>query len=226
MFRLFLRNSLRAFKINSPIMISALSFSYTEEDSKYPTSLPAKPIQYYPENELTHRYLLKQSSILSADSANKLLTHHVMALTDGVNKYLELLGELSNMYEHNAVLIDSLSERITEIQVQISELKDYIYDMEFLFGYIRKLCDASAEITFITDSEFVSVQMSERLHAASNTVKELLEKAKLAELDLVMAKQKHISNMDVDTLEDKVITDFEEEAEKIIKDEIDQEKNK
>ena len=171
---------------------STITYTFDEDDENKDSP---RTMKFYRENELTHQFLIKQSTILSSEAASKLLTHTIIALDDAVTRYKTSNSELANMYENDSILLEDHGERVVQLETELSELKDFINDTELLFIYVKNLCNANAQVTFITNSELASIQISERLFVAENQFKELMSKARLSELDLVKEQSRHIDRI-------------------------------
>ncbi len=165
--------------------------------------------------ELTHEFLIRQSCLISADSASKVVSHHVAAVEDTVARHVAVMAELANLYEDGvAALTDDGAQTVMELRARSAELKKTVADLELLSHFVKKLLEANAEACFLAGADFASVQASERLQSAGRALEALFEKSKAAEMDLVRAHQVHIGNVDraIKTLEDR--KKEKEEAEK------------
>lgn len=157
--------------------------------------MPTEPVKFQEDQQqLTHEFLVRQSSVVSAEKASSLVTHYTCAVQDAAGQYIATASELANLYEASvsASLTEEGDLRVGQLRLKCSELKQTLADLEMLSHFVKKLGDANAEVCFLAGAEFASVQASERLLSAMRTVTELFEKARLLELDLVMAQQKHI----------------------------------
>ena len=68
-------------------------FSYSESEAAVPER-PSAPSSF-PESELTHAFLVRQSCVVSADSAAAVLTRYVTMVQDAVDRYAAVTSELA-----------------------------------------------------------------------------------------------------------------------------------
>lgn len=74
-------------------LAAAAPFSYSESEATVP-GRPSEPASF-PVCELTHEFLVRQSCIVSADSAGAVLTRYVTAVQDAVDRYTAVTSELA-----------------------------------------------------------------------------------------------------------------------------------
>ena len=74
-------------------LAAAAPFSYSESETAVPER-PSEPASF-PVCELTHEYLVRQSCVVSADSAGAVLTRYVTAVQDAVGRYTAVTSELA-----------------------------------------------------------------------------------------------------------------------------------
>ena len=77
----------------SPVAAAVAQFSYSESEGAVPErpSVPAS----LPESELSHAFLVRQSCVVSADSAAAVLTRYVTMVQDAVDSYAAVTSELA-----------------------------------------------------------------------------------------------------------------------------------
>ena len=81
----------------SPVAVAVAAavaqFSYSESEGAVPErpSVPAS----LPESELSHAFLVRQSCVVSADSAAAVLTRYVTMVQDAVDSYAAVTSELA-----------------------------------------------------------------------------------------------------------------------------------
>lgn len=83
-------------KLKSALGVSlsaAAPFSYNESEAAVPDR-PRAPASF-PDRELTHEFLVRQSCVLSADSAGTLLTRYMTAVQDAADLYVAASSELA-----------------------------------------------------------------------------------------------------------------------------------
>jgi len=185
-------------------------YNFQEDPSSKESHFPRQPVSL-PPSELSHEFLVRQASTISAEKAAQTLTFVVTAVYDCAMQYLQTLAELANLYEDSVLaLTEEGGQRVAALQAQAETEGKRLRDLELLFTFIRKLLDANAEVCFLTGAEFASTQVihrlrfasqtdafppaqaSERIRAAETTVHTLFNRTKLMELDLARAKQSHI----------------------------------
>jgi hypothetical protein len=87
------------------------SFYYSESDDQVPDK-PSEPV-LFPESELTHSFLVRQSCVSSSESASKVLAHYVAAAQDAAVQYTAAMSELANLYEDRMMaLTEEGGERV------------------------------------------------------------------------------------------------------------------
>ena len=79
--------------ILSVSLAAAAPFSYSESEAAVPER-PREPASF-PVCELTHEFLVRQSCVLSADSAGTLLTRYMTAVQDAADLYVAASSELA-----------------------------------------------------------------------------------------------------------------------------------
>ena len=95
--RLVSRSRLATTAISIPSIRLASSFVLEEETLP---DLPPNPIEIpSTPNQLTNKFLLKQSSVLSAEAAARTLTLLVSTIEDQVDSFIQVTSELANLYE-------------------------------------------------------------------------------------------------------------------------------
>ena len=74
-------------------LAAAAPFSYSESEA----AVPERPRESasFPVCELTHGFLVRQSCVVSADSAGAVLTRYVTAVQDAVDRYTAVTSELA-----------------------------------------------------------------------------------------------------------------------------------
>ena len=125
-----------------PSMRLASSSFVIEEETL--AELPTSPIEIpSTPDQLTNKFLLKQSSILSAEAAARTLTLLVSTIEDHVQAYLEATSQLSNLYELGAQyqLTPAGQDKTLELRSVINEKRKYLHDFELVFAYVQKLME-------------------------------------------------------------------------------------
>ena len=125
-----------------PSMRLASSLFVIEEETL--AELPTSPIEIpSTPDQLTNKFLLKQSSILSAEAAARTLTLLVSTIEDHVQAYLEATSQLSNLYELGAQyqLTPAGQDKTLELRSVINEKRKYLHDFELVFAYVQKLME-------------------------------------------------------------------------------------
>ena len=74
-------------------LAAAAPFSYNESEAAMPDR-PREPASF-PVRELTHEFLVRQSCVLSADSAGAFLTRYMTAVQDAADLYVAASSELA-----------------------------------------------------------------------------------------------------------------------------------
>ena len=184
--------------------ISAISFpsmrlasSFVIEEETLP-ELPQDPIEIPSAAEqLTNKFLLKQSSILSAEAAARTLTLLVSTIEEHVKAFLEATSELSNLYELGShhQLTEAGQDRTLQLRQVINEERKRLHDLELVFAYMQKLMEINSQITFLLDAEYSSTKASQEIHTAATHTRQKFNAVKLAELDLARAHQSHIEKL-------------------------------
>ena len=197
-------------------MRSSTTFAFQE--SSLP-DMPEKAISFPSENELTHKFLIRQSSILSSEAASRVLVFLVTAFDACLLRYLEANKELANLYEMSSdfSLTEAGSQRVLELRSVVLDKKKELLDLQLLFAYVRKLMDLNASVNFLVGEEHVSDLTSERIHSTSQHFEKQMESFKMAELDLAQAQAAHIKKSlnketETETVENEKSLNTKEEA--------------
>lgn len=149
--------------------------------------------------ELSHAFLIKQSSILSVDAASRLLLHTLTALQDLNRAYCLHMQELTTIYEMSAgglplaLTSQDLYEAMLRLRLKVKTERQQLSDLRLLWEYARKLMEASAETSFLAGAEYCSVEASERLASAQRHVDQELGAAAQLEAALRHGEQAHIA---------------------------------
>ena len=205
-YRLFLRNGHRWYshlkglarcsKSKLLVIPSMAASTFIFEDSdKTSSDMPKEPIDL-PNSNMSLEYLLRQSSILSEESASRLLMHFISSLDVVTSDLISRKNELADLYELSCgqyQLTDAGEARIVALRNEIKAYTKQLSELELMLEYVKKLMDANSEVCFLVGELFASEQASLKIHNACEHIKTKLEAVKRAELDLIEAHTAHIT---------------------------------
>lgn len=164
--------------------------------------LPERPLQAVQTGEdrhaLTNASLIKQSALLSCESASKLCTHLYLAMEEHCASLDAIVTELVAIYEAAAspevlALSETLSTHMAALQAEKARLRGLISELEIALAFAQKALDINAGISFLTGAEFASTKASGDLLFLENATSKLLEKVKANDEALIRAEAAHIN---------------------------------
>jgi len=159
--------------------------------------LPSQPIQI-PSQDLSHAFLIKQSTLLSLETSASTLNRTLAAILDLNQLYCAHLGQLISiiqMTDDQLPVIfsnEELYDTMVKLKLIIKKENQSLYDLKLLFEYTKKLMESSIETSFLAGAEEASVQASETLFKAQQTFSIQLSRSTGLEQELQRADLRHI----------------------------------
>lgn len=196
---------------------SFVTISTEDQDS---LSTPVKPLSSLDrlENEDTsHKFMMKQASVLMVEAACRNLHHCVVAIQDLTNTYIRHLKELTGIFDMTvdklpvAYTNQEIYDKLVDLRCKIKKERESLTELRILFNYVKKLMDSAAETSFLVGAEFSSILASERLSTGEKVVGQVMLEVERAEWELKKAEAAHIQRVgkmatkDSDKLDEKTL---------------------
>ncbi|KAL4226501.1 hypothetical protein ACF0H5_014486 [Mactra antiquata] len=173
-----------------PVVTSAVFAALTCEDKC--------KIEEPDASRLSREYLIKSSSITTAENAIILLTQTALALQQAEFEYKEALLAVAFLIEFKLSVLGNAQEeaRIWDLILQgrdlVSSTKKKRDDLDILFKSTVNLVNISAEVLFMTDADVVGYGANERLVMFERMIRDEREKSLNAEEKLQTIELKSI----------------------------------
>lgn len=174
------------------LAISAIKAVHAEEAK---TSLD---LSQNPHHQLSHTFLLSQSSVLCIEAASRTLHHSVVALQEIATSYSSHLSELAALLELGgdglplAYTSSEIYDKMVQLRMDLRREKQQLAELELLFGCCRRVMENAGETAFLAGAEFSALQAGERVAAAVRAVEQALHLARMLEGNLQESERKHI----------------------------------
>ena len=163
-----------------------------DEEAKTSLDLSQNP------HQLSHSFLLSQSSVLCIEAASRTLHHSVVALQEIASSYSTHLSELAALLELGgdglplAYTSSEIYDKMVQLRMDLRREKQQLAELDLLFGCCRRVMENAGETAFLAGAEFSALQAGERVAGAERAVEQALHLARMLEGNLQESERKHI----------------------------------